>query len=103
MQADCMGYLVGNEITIYYPGDTQIFPEMAAISDRIDVALMPVWGWGPHLGRMHMSPEQAAQALAFLKPKLAIPIQGNLSLGCVKPSFPLALVFAECEKPAAVD
>jgi L-ascorbate metabolism protein UlaG (beta-lactamase superfamily) len=101
MQADWMGYLVGNEIIMFYPGDTQIFPEMAAISNIIDVALMPVWGWGPHLGRMHMSPEQAAQALAMLKPKMAIPIHwgtylpiGMAWLKLAFHSFP-PLVFAE--------
>ena len=100
MQADCMGYLIGDEIIVYYPGDTQIFPEMASLSDRIDVALMPVWGWGPHLGRMHMSPEQAAQSLAYLKPKLAIPIHWGtylpIGLARLNPAFHSSppLVFA---------
>lgn len=100
LQARCMGYLIANEAVIYYPGDTRLFPEMASIADRIDVALMPVWGWGPHLGRMHMSPTQAGQALAFLKPRLAIPIHWGTYLpagmGWLKPSFHSAppLVFA---------
>jgi L-ascorbate metabolism protein UlaG (beta-lactamase superfamily) len=104
MQAECMGFLVGNEITIYYPGDTQIFPEMASISDRIDVALMPVWGWGPHLGRMHMSPVQAAEAMAYLKPNLAIPIHWGtylpIGLAWLKPDFHSSppLVFADSVK-----
>jgi L-ascorbate metabolism protein UlaG (beta-lactamase superfamily) len=100
MQADCLGYLIGDENIVYYPGDTQIFPEMASISARIDVALIPVWGWGPHLGRMHMSPEQAAQSMAYLKPKLAIPIHWGTYLPTgmqwLKPAFHSSppLVFA---------
>jgi len=104
MQADCMGYLVGDEIIVYYPGDTQLFPGMASISDRIDVALIPVWGWGPHLGRMHMSPEQAANSLAFLKPRLAIPIHWGtylpIGLAWLNPAFHSTppLVFAQSAK-----
>jgi L-ascorbate metabolism protein UlaG (beta-lactamase superfamily) len=104
MQAECMGYVIGSDIIIYFPGDTQIFPEMAAISDRIDVAFLPVWGWGPHLGRMHMSPVQAAEALSFLKPKLAIPIHWGtylpIGLAWLKPSFHSSppLVFADSVK-----
>ncbi len=74
IQADCMGYLIEKGVRVYYPGDTQKFPEMVNISDRIDVALIPVWGWGPHLGRMHMSPIDAAESLTLLNPRLAIPI-----------------------------
>jgi len=91
IQAECMGYLIGDQVTVYFPGDTQIFPEMACLADRIDVALMPVWGWGPSLGRMHMGPKEAAQALALLKPKLAIPIHWGtyipIGLAWLRPAF----------------
>ena len=33
---------------IYFAGDTDLYPEMADIPD-LDVALVPVWGWGPNL------------------------------------------------------
>ena len=29
---------------------------------RIDVALVPVWGWGPNLGPGHLTPREAAAA-----------------------------------------
>lgn len=107
LRARCMGYLVSDNVVVYFPGDTQIFPEMAAIAERIDVALMPVWGWGPHLGRMHMSPSQAAQALAYLNPKLAIPIHWGTYLPAgmawIKPRFHSAppRIFAEAARSAA--
>lgn len=43
-------------------------------TSRLDVALVPVAGWGPRLGPGHMDPLQAAQAVALLQPRLAIPI-----------------------------
>jgi L-ascorbate metabolism protein UlaG (beta-lactamase superfamily) len=33
-----------------------------------------VWGWGPSLGSGHLDPERAAEALALLRPRLAVPI-----------------------------
>ncbi len=41
----------------------------------LDVALIPIWGWGPSLGRgKHLDPIRAAEAVRRLQPKLAIPI-----------------------------
>ena len=33
-----------------------------------------MWGWGPWLGPGHMDPERAAEALALLRPRVAVPI-----------------------------
>ena len=74
MHAATLGFLISGSSKIYFPGDTIFFPEMAAFSRDLDVALLPVWGWGPDLGRMHMGPREAAQALTLLNPKVAIPI-----------------------------
>ena len=69
------GYLIQGSTTIYFPGDTDIFPQMREIGDvGLDVALMPVWGWGPNLGPGHLNPLRAAQALSLLRPRFAIPI-----------------------------
>lgn len=59
---------------IYFAGDTDLFPEMTAIGGQLDLALLPVWGWGPTLGPGHMDPLRAAQSLTHLQPKKAIPI-----------------------------
>jgi L-ascorbate metabolism protein UlaG (beta-lactamase superfamily) len=72
--ADCLGYLIDGSHTIYFAGDTDLFPEMAGLADNLDLALLPVWGWGPTLGPGHMTPYRAAQALQLLIPRLAIPI-----------------------------
>ncbi len=73
-QADCLGYIFEGSISIYFPGDTRFFPGMASIASHIDLALMPVWGWGYSPGRMHLNPRQAAHALTVLHPRVAIPI-----------------------------
>ena len=39
-----------------------------------DTALLPVGGWGPFLGAGHLDPARAAEALAALGPRAAVPI-----------------------------
>lgn len=69
-----LGYIIDGTSEIYFAGDTDLFPEMVDIGDDLEVALLPVWGWGPSLGKGHMDPERAAEALTHLKPKMAVPI-----------------------------
>jgi len=69
-----LGCVVAGSRTVYFPGDTDIFPGMGALAGRLDVALLPVWGWGPTIGEGHMDPERAASAAAILRPRLAVPI-----------------------------
>ncbi len=68
------GYLIEGQQRILFFGDTDFFPEMADIAENLDVALVPVAGWGPTLGDGHMDPKQAAEAIAALRPQIAIPI-----------------------------
>jgi len=68
-----LGFLIGDSPRIYFAGDTGLFAGMADLGD-LDVALLPVWGWGPSLGAGHLPPERAAQALTLLEPRMAIPI-----------------------------
>jgi L-ascorbate metabolism protein UlaG (beta-lactamase superfamily) len=74
--AACAGFVVRGSQTVYFAGDTAPFDGMVQLGEafNIDVALMPVWGWGPNLGDDHMSPRDAAQALTMLRPRIAIPI-----------------------------
>ncbi len=69
----CLGFVVEGSARVYFAGDTDLFPAMAALGP-VDVALLPVAGWGPVLGPGHMDPLQAARALRLIRPKVAIPI-----------------------------
>jgi|GEM_PF-103203 L-ascorbate metabolism protein UlaG (beta-lactamase superfamily) len=77
----CVGFVVQGSYRIYFAGDTDLFPEMESIGHDLDVALLPVWGWGPRLGPGHLNPLRAAESLALLRPRVAIPIHwGSLRL-----------------------
>lgn len=69
-----LGFIIDGTSEIYFAGDTDLFPEMIDIGDDLEVALIPVWGWGPSLGKGHMDPNRAAESLTHLKPKMAVPI-----------------------------
>ena len=74
--AACTGFVIRGSQTIYFAGDTAPFPGMTELGEAfdIDLALIPVWGWGPNLGDDHMSPRDAAYALTMLRPHVAVPI-----------------------------
>ena len=47
----------------------------------VDLALLPVAGWGLRLPPGHLNPERAAEALQLLRPRIAVPIHwGTYSL-----------------------
>jgi L-ascorbate metabolism protein UlaG (beta-lactamase superfamily) len=72
-----VGYLItgpGQGRTVYFAGDTDLFPEMSSLAPAIDVALLPIWGWGPTLGWGHLDPERAAEATGLLSPTCVVPI-----------------------------
>lgn len=70
----CLGFLVEGSQSAYFSGDTALFNGMADLASDLDLALLPVWGWGPTLGEGHMDPMQAAEAARRLAPRIAIPI-----------------------------
>jgi len=70
-----LGYVIEGSQSIYFAGDTDLFDEMDGLVEDLDVALLPIWGWGPSLGRgMHLDPRSAAEALRLLQPRIAVPI-----------------------------
>ncbi|MDR7084078.1 L-ascorbate metabolism protein UlaG (beta-lactamase superfamily) [Arthrobacter ginsengisoli] len=76
---DAHGQLVrGPSGVVWIAGDTGLFPEMAELpamaGGAIDVALVPVWGWGPRLSAGHLSPETAARAAALSGARYALPV-----------------------------
>jgi L-ascorbate metabolism protein UlaG (beta-lactamase superfamily) len=72
-EAEPLGYMIGRAPSVYFAGDTDVFPEMEELAP-VGVALLPVAGWGPKLGPGHMNPERAAQAVALLRARVAVPI-----------------------------
>jgi L-ascorbate metabolism protein UlaG (beta-lactamase superfamily) len=74
MRVGAVGYLVSGSLRIWFAGDTDLFDGMSRFGHDLDVALLPVAGWGPRVPRGHLNPERAAQALALLHPRIAVPI-----------------------------
>jgi L-ascorbate metabolism protein UlaG (beta-lactamase superfamily) len=58
----------------YFAGDTGRFDELASVVGEVDLALLPVWTWGPHLGPGHLGPRSAAEVARELRPAAAVPI-----------------------------
>lgn len=70
-----VGYVLrGSRRTIYFAGDTGLFAGMGDL-EGIDVALLPVGGWGPTLpSRTHLDPVRAAHAAALIGARIIVPI-----------------------------
>jgi L-ascorbate metabolism protein UlaG (beta-lactamase superfamily) len=73
-KAEALGYVVAGSRDVYFAGDTDLFPGMTDLTGALDVALLPIWGWGPSIGPGHLDPRRAAEALAVLRPRAAVPI-----------------------------
>ena len=68
------GFIIGMKgVRIYHAGDTDAIPEMKGL--KPDVALLPV------SGTYVMTPEEAAQAVRMLEPKLVIPMHYGAIVG----------------------
>lgn len=73
-RSPALGYVVEGEARTYFAGDTGLFDDMAKEVGPVDVALLPVGGWGPYLGEGHLDAGRAAEALARLSPRSAVPV-----------------------------
>jgi L-ascorbate metabolism protein UlaG (beta-lactamase superfamily) len=69
-----IGFLIRGSRSIYFAGDTDLFPEMADLRGSVDVALIPIWGWGHGVGAGHLDPERAAEAVSLVEPAVVVPI-----------------------------
>jgi L-ascorbate metabolism protein UlaG (beta-lactamase superfamily) len=72
--ASAIGYVVSATHRVYFGGDTAIFQGMADLKGEIDVALLPVGGWGVTRGRRHLNAKTAVEALKLISPRLVVPI-----------------------------
>lgn len=71
----CLGFIIHGTQSIYFAGDTAFFDGMADFDIGLDLALLPVWGWGPTAKPDdHLDPMGAARAAAVIKPRIAVPI-----------------------------
>ena len=93
-RAPALGYVVRGAASTYFAGDTGLFPGLSDIAANtggpLDLALLPVWGWGPWLRGQHLDPVTGAASLALLRPRVAVPVHwGTLwprGLARVRPS-----------------
>jgi L-ascorbate metabolism protein UlaG (beta-lactamase superfamily) len=84
--AETLGYVIEGRHAVYFAGDTELFDGMSELrsahqradtfgqSPRLDLALLPVAGWGTTLGAGHMDPLDAARAARLIRPRIAIPM-----------------------------
>jgi L-ascorbate metabolism protein UlaG (beta-lactamase superfamily) len=73
------GHLVrSSDEALWFAGDTSLYPEMAELprlaGREIDVALVPIAGWGPRLSGGHLGPVEAAEACRLVRPRAVLPI-----------------------------
>jgi L-ascorbate metabolism protein UlaG (beta-lactamase superfamily) len=73
------GHLVSTTAgVVWFAGDTSLFDDMSLIPDvagaPIDLAIVPISGWGPRLSGGHMGPAEAAQACALVGARWALPV-----------------------------
>ena len=71
---EALGFVVEAGPRIYFAGDTELYDGMADAVGHVDLALLPIWGWGTGLGPGHMDPRDAARAAGLLLPGLVVPI-----------------------------
>ncbi|GAB7003352.1 MBL fold metallo-hydrolase [Nocardioides sp. AN3] len=59
--------------SFWYPGDTGSQVDVSAV-EPVDLALVPVGGWGHSLGDEHLDPGEAAQMVARVGARWAVPV-----------------------------
>lgn len=95
--AEPVGYVIRcGQRSVYFAGDTDLFDDMAHLGP-IDVALIPIWGWGPTLGERHLNPRSAARAVQMINPRRVLPIHW----GTYSPIRPLPGTPTWLENPLA--
>ncbi|MET8642479.1 MBL fold metallo-hydrolase [Streptomyces sp. NPDC004074] len=73
-RSPALGFVLEGGARTYFAGDTGLFESMAEEVGPVDVAILPVGGWGPYLGPGHLNAGRAAEALTRLMPRSAVPV-----------------------------
>jgi L-ascorbate metabolism protein UlaG (beta-lactamase superfamily) len=89
VRGDAVGFVLCGSGATYFAGDTLAFTGMGELHPSLDVALLPVGGWGPWLRGSHLTPSTAAGCLPMLGPRVCVPIHYGTfwprGLGRVRP------------------
>lgn len=69
-----LGHVVTGSARTYVAGDTDLSEDVVEAVGEVDVALLPVGGWGPGLGPGHLDARRAAELLARVGARDAVPV-----------------------------
>jgi L-ascorbate metabolism protein UlaG (beta-lactamase superfamily) len=76
-EGPALGFVIETDVEVstrvWFAGDTGLFAGMNDLRP-IDVAVIPIGGWGPSLGPSHLDPTHAAEAVHRVGANDAIPI-----------------------------
>ncbi|MFI5936429.1 MBL fold metallo-hydrolase [Actinoplanes sp. NPDC051494] len=89
MRSEAMGFIVEGAGRTWFGGDTGLFDAMSGFGP-LDLALIPVGGWGPTLGAEgHLDAEDGAEALRRVKAAWAVPVHYGtfwpMGMGRIRP------------------
>ncbi len=74
LRAPALGFRVaGPRHSLWYPGDTGLFDGLYDVTP-VDLAVVPIGGWGPSLGEHHLDPVQAVEAVRRVGAQAAVPV-----------------------------
>ncbi|MFF0268774.1 MBL fold metallo-hydrolase [Kribbella sp. NPDC004536] len=89
--APALGYRIDSSPSVWFAGDTDLYDGLAAEAGQVDLALVPVGGWGPSLGPGHLDPVRAAEAVRRVGAATAVPVHFGTfwPIGCdwIKPEL----------------
>jgi len=68
-----LGFVIRGSRKVYFAGDTDLFDGMRALAP-VDVAILPIGGWGPRVPAGHLDPKRAAEALRLVQPATVVPV-----------------------------
>jgi len=76
------GHLVrGPSGTVWVAGDTELYDDLPLLpvwaGAPVDVAVVPIAGWGPRLSPGHLGPDEAAVACRRVGARVAVPVHWN--------------------------
>lgn len=106
-----LGYRIDGPVSAWFAGDTGLYDDLAGSVGTVDVALVPVGGWGPTLGEGHLDPTRAAEAVRRVGARHAVPVHYGtfwpIGLDWLRPELflPPGTAFARllADEPVRVD